>query len=685
MSEGQKYPLDTIINEPWFEVANSKGEITIKTPTLAFMSFLAELGFYYTFCNGYFQFARVENNIVVTYNDVSDVIEIATQWLEDVAIDSYVKNIHIVSIKSSWINKTPQLFSRLNLRFLPKLIVNEIKDTKDICYRFFKNIVVKVTKDSINTISYQDLNGHVLAENIIDRHYNHKKVSRLFSKTPYVKFVYNISGYKPERFKAFMAIIGYLIHGFKNPANAKAIILYDEPINELNAAHGGSGKTAYLSAIGYMCNLCDIPGKSFTSSYNHKWQRINRYTNVVSLNDVQPNLNLAEFYNVITEDLVVNPKGTPEYVIRFEDGPKFIIASNYIIKAPEGFSTDRRKYEIELSTHYGKNRTIVDDFGHYFYYDWNPKQWNDFSTFMLKCVQFYLRNGLMDIEPINLSKRRLISEVGIELIEFLDVQFETKKKLHKKELFKEFITGGYVGFRYRPTQRTFTVKLKKYLEYKGLAYRETPSNTKAYIELITEDDPINYTTINDVDTKYTTVDTANKMTRMVNTMIKHFAGDNNSALALDFETTGLDPFTDKTVSLALSFKPKTGYNIKLPSNAAKRNKLLKPLLPWLADNTITKVFHNAKFDLKFFDKLNIELGGEIADTMVMDYVLDPSRKQHGLKHISKLHLNYQHIDFDEMLGGNSISDVTDKDLTNYACEDADITLQLYHYLTKKLQ
>jgi hypothetical protein len=680
-----KYSMGNIKNKPWFKTENKKGEASVKIPTLTFIKFLAELDYYQTFAHGYFQIVRLQDNIIYTVEDFSDIIEISCQWLDDNSVDGRIDGIYIDQIKSAWINKTPQLFSKVNLRFLPRLIVNEIKDTCDSSYFFYTNKVIKVSKNNIEELGYRDLPGHVFKQDIINRHINLKKIQRLFNHTPYAQFIHNISGKLPHRMKAFMSAAGYLMHKHKNPAEAKAIILYDQPINELNAAHGGSGKTQYIGGISYMCHVCDLPGKGFKTSYAHKFQRVDRFTNVISLNDIQPNLKFDDLYNVISDDMTINKKYIPEFDIKFEDSPKFILASNYIIKAPEGHSTARRKYEIELSTHYGEERTIYDDFGHFFFFDWSPERWNNFSLFMMQCVQYYLCFGLIDAPAINLNERRMISEVGVELIDYLDEQFKIKTKHHKKELFKEFVTGGYVETRYKPTMKSFTVRLKKYLNYKDYNYRETPTNTKAYIEIITEDDPIHFTTINDTDHNYKTVDTSNKMTRMVNAMTDHFKDDSNYTLALDFETTGLDVHTDDAVSLALSFKPKTGYNIILPKNESKRKKLLQPLLSFLHDSNIIKVMHNAKFDLKFFNKLGITLHGEIHDIMIMDYLYDPTTKAHGLKKASKRHLNYQMVEFKQMTEDKKITEVDTETLTKYAVEDADITLQLYNFLNHKLK
>src|SRR5690606_26559698 len=101
----------------------------------------------------------------------------------------------------------------------------------------------------------------------------------------------------------------------------------------------------------------------------------------------------------------------------------------------------------------------------------------------------------------------------IEFLDFMEEELQGKTKLHKKELFSKFSKGGYVNSRYLPNQRTFTTKVKKYLEYKQIPYREIPLNTKMYFEILTEKDLKPMITIDSVDTDYRTVDTTNKLTR----------------------------------------------------------------------------------------------------------------------------------------------------------------------------
>jgi hypothetical protein len=595
-----------------------------------------------------------------------------------------IEGVFIDQIESAWINKTPQLFSALNLKFLPTSIIKTHFDTEDICFLYFKNTVVKITKEGYELIDYRDVDGYVFNEQIINKSFNPEKVKKLFRNTNFAKFVYNISDKKIQRSKAFLSVIGYLLHRFKKASTSKAIILLDQTINELNTAHGGTGKSLLIKSLSYFRELCELPGKDFSSNSQFSFQRATANTNIISINDVKANFNFESMYGRITDNFTINRKYKQEIEIPFERSPKIVLSSNFMIKAPSGHSTERRKYEIELSEHYGPHLTVYDEFQQQFFEDWDEFEWNEVTLFMIFCIRYYLNHGLVEAEPVNLIERRLISELGADLLDFLHEKFTEKSKHHKKELFNEFKNGGYVDRRYVPTQRTFTVKLKKYCEYKNLNYKETPLNTKAFFEILSEDHEQIFLTLDDVETDYKVVDTSNKMTRLINNMTKHFDNNSDEVLAVDLETTGLDCFKDDIVCMALTFKKRTGYNIIFPKQKAKVLSFLEPLLPFLKAEHITKVFHNAKFDLKFLQLYEIPVNGPIEDTMILDHFLDPNRKKLGLKEISELHLGYRQISFKQMTGGQLITEVPTDELTKYACEDTDLTYQLYHYITNKL-
>jgi DNA polymerase-1 len=178
--------------------------------------------------------------------------------------------------------------------------------------------------------------------------------------------------------------------------------------------------------------------------------------------------------------------------------------------------------------------------------------------------------------------------------------------------------------------------------------------------------------------------------------------ESEEIVALDTETTGLDPLTNEIVGISLSAKDRSGYYLKISTLLGS-----KPLLGYLSTHSF--VFHNAKFDLQFLWKYDITPKVK-ADTMIMAYMYDADIST-GLKERAALHLGYKMTTFEEMTAGlNDIfmqssgdkgrvcSDVSasiDKpdiiklaplpSLVDYAAADADMTRRLYHWLLPKIR
>lgn len=160
-------------------------------------------------------------------------------------------------------------------------------------------------------------------------------------------------------------------------------------------------------------------------------------------------------------------------------------------------------------------------------------------------------------------------------------------------------------------------------------------------------------------------------------------------LAFDLETTGLDVHSCRILGVALCLQPGEAHYVPLPEDRDEAMKILNRLRSYFEDPDIPKLGHNLKFDINVLRQYGIKVIGKIIDTMVMDYVLHPNRKKHGLKEISKIHLNYEQIKFDDVAQGikknKTLEGVDPKIVKDYACEDIDLTYQLYNYLLPKIQ
>jgi hypothetical protein len=417
------------------------------------------------------------------------------------------------------VGQSTSYYNRKVFNHLPIRDITIKPDTKNICYLTFENQVVEITKGGIEQINYQDFDFPILIN---------RKIKRLFKQRTnklrgdYVKFVWNLSDHSPYRFKVFCTVLGYLIHNYKDPANPKMVILIDQVIGELEAANGGSGKSLFFKAIRHIRNLVELSGKKLQSNSRFAFQRIDVWTDVILVNDASKTENLENWYNITADGFMTERKYEKEQFIPYHLSPKVCLSSNHMIRRPEGNSSERRIHEIEVSDYYGKDRNPQDEFGRALFGDeWTNKDWREFDNFIVFCVQYYLQFGLLTPPKINILKRKLIAEVGIELIEFMDDKIaQGINKFHKKDTYDEFVKGGFINRKYIPQRNSFTKKLKKYFEYKQLNYTETPSDSKKYLELLTEDkiEQITTQTLKDKVVDYKLVDTPNKLTRLQNTL-----------------------------------------------------------------------------------------------------------------------------------------------------------------------
>jgi len=409
-----------------------------------------------------------------------------------------------------------KILNHLTIYNIPLLI-----DTKSTSEIAFDNDIIKINKSGHLLISYDDYKNPLLKKQIIGRNFIEVKQK---CQGGFSKLVWNLSNHSVKGFKVLCSILGYLMHRYKDPANPKMIILIDQVIAELETSMGGSGKSLLISALSHIRNLVEVSGKKFQSNQRFAFQRVDIWTDIVLVNDASKNENLENWYNILADGFMMERKYEKEQFIPYDYSFKLAMTTNHMIKQPEGNSSERRKHEVEVSDYYGKDLTPEQDFGHILFNDWNASEWNQFDNFMVFCLEYYLQFGLITPPIINILKRKLISEVGVALIECMDEKIQSGvTKFHKKDTYDEFIKGGYVDRKYIPQRNSFTRKLKKYFEYKELNHTETPSDSKKYFELITNDKIKEFTTksLKDCDVKYTLVDTDKKLKQFENQLKTH--------------------------------------------------------------------------------------------------------------------------------------------------------------------
>jgi DNA polymerase-1 len=148
----------------------------------------------------------------------------------------------------------------------------------------------------------------------------------------------------------------------------------------------------------------------------------------------------------------------------------------------------------------------------------------------------------------------------------------------------------------------------------------------------------------------------------------------------DTETTSIDPLASELVAIAFSWEPGRGYMIHFPEPGSRTEEILKLVRPVLEDPGIRKTGQNIKFDIQVLANYGIEVRGELFDTMIAHYLLEPDMR-HNMNLLSETFLRYSPVHIESLIGEKgpgqrNMKSVPAERLKEYAVEDADITFRL---------
>ncbi|MBQ8456398.1 MAG: DNA polymerase I [Prevotella sp.] len=163
----------------------------------------------------------------------------------------------------------------------------------------------------------------------------------------------------------------------------------------------------------------------------------------------------------------------------------------------------------------------------------------------------------------------------------------------------------------------------------------------------------------------------------------------NKILSLDTETTSTNPMDAELVGLSFSVKEHEAFYVPIPENREEAQKRVEIFRPVYENEEILKIGQNLKYDLEVLHNYGIVLKGKMWDTMIAHYLIQPELR-HNMDYMAEIYLNYQTVHIDELIGPKgknqrSMRDLSPTDVYEYACEDADITLQLKNKLEAELQ
>lgn len=230
-------------------------------------------------------------------------------------------------------------------------------------------------------------------------------------------------------------------------------------------------------------------------------------------------------------------------------------------------------------------------------------------------------------------------------------------------------------------------QIKLYEFYKRMQFR-TLTKTYAPVEegqtdLFTESREPQITTLDDVETKYTLVDTKEKLEDLAANLEKQ------DVFCFDTETTGTDPMQADPVGISFSWEKGTGFYVPtLIGESLSLNAIVDILKPVFNDESKTAVAHNLKYDYLVLKRIGIDLKNKMFDTMLAAYLIDPNQKV-SMDKLAEDILQYKPVAISELIGKGkkqkTMDEIDISEVAPYACEDADITWQLYEIYKDELK
>ena len=160
------------------------------------------------------------------------------------------------------------------------------------------------------------------------------------------------------------------------------------------------------------------------------------------------------------------------------------------------------------------------------------------------------------------------------------------------------------------------------------------------------------------------------------------------SVCFDTETTSLNALEAELVGIAFSWTKGKGYYLVLPENKDEVLEILTPFKAFFEHPEIEKIGHNLKYDLKVLRNYDIQVNAPLFDTMIAHYFINPDMR-HNMDILAETYLNYSPQSITELIGKKGknqgiMREVRIEQQTEYAVEDADITLQLKEYFQEEM-
>lgn len=277
-------------------------------------------------------------------------------------------------------------FTMKRLKILDQSLI--LKDTKNICIKFFTNGYLAITQGSIDFLEYDSVPDSLIwHEKVQPRDYNLKSGGK------YIDYL-NKALVCP---KDAANIIGYLSHEYKDETTGFIIVLTEQCPDPKQG--GGSGKNVFCNLLNYTTTYTSKPGvqakmdEKFFQSWNG--QRI------FGISDVPKNFDFSFLKEPSTGSFIWKKLFKDEVEVSNENAPKFIVQTNFSYEITDG-GLKRRIIPLEFSDFFTRCGGLDVHYNAHFPNDWTIEDWGGFDTYIAESVQGWLNTG-RKLKPTELT------------------------------------------------------------------------------------------------------------------------------------------------------------------------------------------------------------------------------------------------------------------------------------------
>ena len=269
------------------------------------------------------------------------------------------------------------------------------------------------------------------------------------------------------------------------------------------------------------------------------------------------------------------------------------------------------------------------------------------------------------------------------IITDVPVEF-SEKSLTREEPNKEKINQLFTELEFRAlSKRVFKETMSAPVSLQGNLFAPSSSATSSSpIVAQAQETLVELKTISNTKHEYQLIDSQVKREILITELEKQ------KSFCFDTETTSLEEMDAEVLGLALSYEEGKAFYVSMPQDFEETKAILSEFKHLFTSPSIEKIAQNLKYDLKVLLKYDIQIAGPQFDTMLAHYLVNPDGR-HGMDILSEKYLNYKPVSITELIGKKGKNQLNFRDVpldqaTEYAAEDADITLQLKGKLDKEL-